>query len=263
MILPVTQYPEHYFCWVDVETPDPDAAKDFYATTFGWEFESPESTGDYHVAALFNNAVCGLSYSSSPTAHWNSYIKVDNAQRSSTTGEEIGASVQQAVNDIGDLASVAELTDPTGAVFRLWQANQLAGAGIVNQPQTWIWNHLFTRDLESTEHFYADLFGWTSETESLVTGDQTYFRLGDRLIAGMMQMSPKYFSAESEPYWGVCFRVYDCDATVDLARSAGGEVLIEPQNVPNVGRLATILDPQGGKFQVLKTNIYDPAPGTT
>ncbi len=262
MIVPVTQYPEHYFCWIDIETPEPAAAQDFYAATFGWKFDETESMPAYVVASLDGQPVCGLTRTTNSSASWNSYVNVENAVRSSRIGERIGASINHGVSDLGDLASVCELCDPAGANIRLWEPNKLAGAGIVNQPQSWIWNHLFTRDLETTEHFYADLFGWTSETEALVTGDQIYFRLGDRLIAGMMQMSKTYFDPSSSPYWGVCFRVYDCDATVELARSAGGEILIEPQNVPNVGRLATILDPQGGKFQVLKTNIFDPPPGS-
>ena len=40
-------------CWVDASEPDPDAAVDFYAGLFGWEFEDvmpPSSEGKYFIA---------------------------------------------------------------------------------------------------------------------------------------------------------------------------------------------------------------------
>jgi hypothetical protein len=40
-------------CWVDASEPDPEAAVDFYAGLFGWEFEQvmpPRSEGKYFIA---------------------------------------------------------------------------------------------------------------------------------------------------------------------------------------------------------------------
>ena len=66
-------------CWVDASLPDPDAALDFYAGLFGWEFEDvmpPGSKGKYFIARLQARSrsrrlrrLCGthISWSGAPT----------------------------------------------------------------------------------------------------------------------------------------------------------------------------------------------------
>ena len=42
----VERYPDNMFCWVDLATTDPAAAKEFYSGLFGWEyFEYPDGDG--------------------------------------------------------------------------------------------------------------------------------------------------------------------------------------------------------------------------
>ena len=46
--------------------------------------------------------------------------------------------------------------------------------------------------------------------------------------------------------------VADCDATAAKAKSLGAQVIVEPQDIPNVGRFATFIDPQGAMLAVMK-----------
>jgi len=260
MVELVKRYPENFFCWIDLESTDAEGARQFYSTVFGWEFRNIGKEENYYQAEHVGFAVCGLSQSNISTTRWHSYIHTADAAALAESARDLGSPETGDVKQLGDLARIAEITDPTGGAFRVWEPINHIGAHIVNEPQSWIWNHLFTHNVDVAEQFYADLFGWTSEIEASLEDNQTYFRLGDRLIAGMVRMSPKYFPESTSSFWSICIRVHDCDAAADLARSAGGGVLIEPRNIPNVGRLATIVDPQGGRFQILKTNIYDPPP---
>ena len=43
-----------------------------------------------------------------------------------------------------------------------------------------------------------------------------------------------------------------CDASVDKAKSLGGNVLAGPMEIPQVGRFAVLQDPTGAVFAVIK-----------
>ena len=54
------------------------------------------------------------------------------------------------------------------------------------------------------------------------------------------------------PHWGVYFASTDVDESVRKATSLGAKVLFGPMDIPTVGRLATLQDPQGATFSVFK-----------
>jgi hypothetical protein len=54
-------------------------------------------------------------------------------------------------------------------------------------------------------------------------------------------------------YWLVYFDVDDTDATAKTARDNGGTIMVEPTDIPEVGRFAVITDPQGATFGVIKS----------
>ena len=53
------------------------------------------------------------------------------------------------------------------------------------------------------------------------------------------------------PYWGVYFAVDDVDATIERATGLGGTVVAPAFDVPGVGRMAVLADPQGGMFNLM------------
>lgn len=48
--------------------------------------------------------------------------------------------------DVADTSRMGVFSDPSGAVFRVWQANQHKGAQLVNEPSTWNWSDLNVLD---------------------------------------------------------------------------------------------------------------------
>jgi predicted enzyme related to lactoylglutathione lyase len=46
--------------------------------------------------------------------------------------------------------------------------------------------------------------------------------------------------------------VEDPDATARKATELGGKVVVPPTDIPDVGRFATLADPQGAHFSVIK-----------
>jgi predicted enzyme related to lactoylglutathione lyase len=53
-------------------------------------------------------------------------------------------------------------------------------------------------------------------------------------------------------HWHVDFAVDDADATAAKAAAEGGQVVVEPFDIPSVGRCAVLTDPQGATFSVLR-----------
>ena len=51
--------------------------------------------------------------------------------------------------------------------------------------------------------------------------------------------------------WGVYFAVADCEATLELAKSLGGDVVLPPRDIPP-GRFAVLRDPQGGSCSIIR-----------
>ena len=152
--------------------------------------------------------------------------------------------------DVMDAGRMAVVADPTGAVLCLWQAKGNIGAQIVNEPVSLTWNELMTPDIEAAKAFYAGLFGWKGDTMQM-GGDgppYTLWMLGEGGVGGAMPPPMEGMPA----FWGVYFAVADCDATVAKAKELGASVLNGPMDVPEVGRMAALMDPQGAAFSVIK-----------
>ena len=95
--------------------------------------------------------------------------------------------------------------------------------------------------------FYRELFGWEFEDVAPPGSGRTYaigrIRGGD---AGAVSSI-----APGEPpvaKWNTYVWVEDADETAARARDAGGTVVAEPFEVPESGRMAIIVDPEGAAF---------------
>ena len=65
--------------------------------------------------------------------------------------------------DVLTAGRMAVVADPSGAVFCLWQPKDSIGAELVNEPNSFVWDALFTPDIEGAKTFYGGLFGWKGE----------------------------------------------------------------------------------------------------
>ncbi|HKB51381.1 MAG TPA: VOC family protein [Solirubrobacterales bacterium] len=242
--------------WVDLGTPDLEASADFYTALFGWdvpESENAEQTGGYRQAMLGDKATAGmmpLMQEGQPPA-WSTYVSVEDADATAAKVTEAGGTVMAEPMDVMDLGRMAIFADPTGAVFGIWQPGTFAGAGIVNEPGALSWNELNTRDPEAAKAFYGAVFGWDFEDNDMgEMGTYTTLKLGDAMVGGMLDMAGRGVPEEIPAHWQVYFAVEDTDAAVEQAKQAGGNVMVEPMEVP-AGRFAILTDPFGASFAVI------------
>ncbi len=242
-------------CWVDLGSPDLGAAVDFYAGLFGWEVppaENVENTGGYRRATKGGADVAGvmpLMQEGQPPA-WTSYVSVADADATAAAVKEAGGSVFAEPMDVMDLGRMAIFADPTGAVFGIWQPGTFPGAGLVNEPGTFSWNELETRDPAASKDFYGAVFGWSFEDHAM--GEMTYteWKQGDAPVGGMADITGRVPDAVPA-HWMVYFAVDDADAAVETVKSSGGSVSFGPVDIP-AGRFAMVADPHGAAFAVIK-----------
>jgi hypothetical protein len=242
--------------WVDLGTPDPEAATAFYGPLFGWTFdpgENPEETGGY-LSAMKDGRPAGgvmrLMQEGQPPA-WSSYLSVEDADAALAAVEANGGSVAVPAMDILDIGRMGFFVDPTGAFCGVWQPKTFHGAGVVNEPGAFAWNELETRDPDAAKTFYGAVFGWTYEDHEMgEMGTYTEWKLGDASVGGMANVTGRV-PDEVPAHWMVYFGVEDADAAVDQIKASGGQVHFGPVDIP-AGRFAMAADPWGAAFAVIK-----------
>jgi uncharacterized protein len=104
------------------------------------------------------------------------------------------------------------------------------------------WIDLFSSDPDRAETFYGEIFGWTAEHSGAEFGGYVNFQHGDALVAGMMRNDG---SAGTPDVWSTYLAVADAKAATEAAVAAGGQVLLEPMQVGDLGSMAMLADPGG------------------
>jgi uncharacterized protein len=251
----VTSYAPGTPSWVDLMTSDPEGARTFYAGLFGWEIEvGPPETGNYGMARLRGHNVAGLggepARDGMPTA-WTTYIATDDVDGAVKRIADAGGEVMMGPMDVMGEGRMAVATDPTGAVFGMWQPGGHSGASLVNEPGTISWNELATRDLAAARRFYGAVFGYDWADVDTGEGGPLYatFVVGGRSVGGAMQMNDQW-PAGIPSHWMPYFAVADADEAVAAVERLGGRVNVPPMDSP-YGRFAIVADPQGGVFSVI------------
>ncbi len=104
------------------------------------------------------------------------------------------------------------------------------------------WVDVTTTDLERTVAFYESLFGWTAEVGDDRYGGYVTFRHDGARVAGA---APRQESDPAPPHWTVYLLTYNAVATSERVAEAGGTVLIEPIDIPEMGVMGLAIDATG------------------
>ena len=118
-----TPWPSGTPSWADVPIPDHAVADPFYEAVLGWRFEAanPE-LGGYANAYLDDRHVAGsMALMPNQPVAWTLYFSVADAQRTADVITEAGGIVHAGPMDVMGLGTMVIATDPTGAMFGLWQ----------------------------------------------------------------------------------------------------------------------------------------------
>ncbi|WP_122816673.1 VOC family protein [Nocardioides pantholopis] len=241
-------------CWIELFTPDPAAARTFYADLFGWEAgEASEEFGGYFMFFHDGAPVAGCMDNDGGRmgpAAWSVYLHTDDVAASLTRAAKNGATVEAGPMQIGDVGHMGFLTDPTGAGIGLWQP--LAHPGFVARAEDGApgWFELSTGDYPAALAFYRDTFDWDLHTLS-DTDDFRYTTYGEdeAAYAGI-----EAATGLGEPdQWRLYIQVDDTDEATRKALAAGGTQTLAPEDTP-YGRCAGLRDPAGVPFLLMGPN---------
>ena len=113
------------------------------------------------------------------------------------------------------------------------------------------WSELMTRDIEGSKKFYRDVLGWEMDEMPMQEGVYTVLKAGGEAVGGIMPM-PAEVPEMVPTHWATYVTVGDVDAVAKKAQEMGATIIVPPRDIPDVGRFATIQDPQGGVINVIQ-----------
>ncbi|WP_454858469.1 VOC family protein [Promicromonospora soli] len=273
-------YPHGVPSWIDLETPDVDAALAFYGDLFGWRFTEklpPGAPGRYAIASQDGTDATAVAAIATPDkgfdgeVAWHTYLAVDDIAATAARVTELGGVVSsppEAVGPPGQPAGqMARIVDPQGAPSRLWQAGTRPGAQAVNVPGTWNFSNLLTPDVDRALQFYGPLLGWV-RSDDLGAGMARVPGYGNHLASTIdpeiherQEYVPPGFSdvvagvlqADGLAHWSVAFAVADRDGSVADAERAGATILATEDE--EWSKSAKVRDPFGAELVLAQ---FDP-----
>lgn len=123
-------------------------------------------------------------------------------------------------------------------------------------PGKFVWRALLTTDPGSSKSFYSAVFGWSFEALDK-EGMYSNIRHGTRHIGTLVVVKPRP-SENHATQWLSFLSVPDVDRATKLAKK-DGKVLLEPNDVPGLGRVSIVQDPSGAPIAFLRSTAGDPA----
>jgi uncharacterized protein len=238
------------FVWHEQVSSDPAKAQEFYTQLFGWGTEvfQPGEI-DYTMISVGGKTHGGFSKAmeGAPPPHWLAHVLVDNVDETVEKAKAAGGSLAAGPFDMEEVGRMGIITDPQGAYLGIYQRH---GEGS-DAEGVFVWDELGTTDPDGAQRFYEEVFGWTTTD---MGDDFGGYRIFDRPggsgqgHAGLMKLQDESIPPMWTPYVGV----EDADACCTKAAELGAKVIVEPMDVPKVGRFAILQDPQGAVFGIIK-----------
>ena len=116
-----------------------------------------------------------------------------------------------------------------------------------------IWYELMTPDGDASKAFYDKVVGWQiGEPVAEYQGYRMIGRSDGGFAGGVLQLTDEMKEHGAGPTWLGYIGVDDADAAVAAIEQAGGKALMPAFDIPKVGRVAMVTDPQGVPFYVMK-----------
>jgi predicted enzyme related to lactoylglutathione lyase len=233
-------HPAGAFCWFEC-VPMPGDMQGHYTLL---------KVGDEDTAGLYQLA--GPQFEGVPS-NWTTYVKVDSADQTVERATALGATGTPPM-DVPGVGRIAFVQDPTGAHIGLFQPGEHPGSAQPGSVEGAMgWSELATRDTEKAKAFYTELFNWGAKVDDAGPMSYTEFQVGGKSIGGMMEMTQQH--GDAPPHWLPYVLVDDCNASAGKVTELGGNILVPPTDVPNVGRFAVFTDPTGACLAIIKLTM--------
>lgn len=124
------------------------------------------------------------------------------------------------------------------------------------RPGAFVWREIASTDLDAATRFYGELLGWKHHDSQGGNGVYRHFTAGDTDVAGGWQIGPQMGPIPS--HWIAYLSIPDVDAAAAQAKERGAKVHMGPMDLPKVGRVAYLQDPQGASVAFFRDLKGDP-----
>lgn len=121
-----------------------------------------------------------------------------------------------------------------------------------NPQGDFIWYELITPDADGAKSFYEAVLDWQVGSASAEHNGYREIRSGDGHAGGILPLTDEMASHGASPTWIGYIGVGDVDAAVASIEQGGGKMLMAAFDIPDVGRIAMVADPQGAPFYVMR-----------
>ncbi len=245
------------FCYVELGTVDQERAGAFYQDLLGWKRADQDlgRSGRYTRFTRDGEVVAAM-YELAPeqtgrgmSSQWFQYVAVESANATAARAVDLGGEILVGPLDVMEHGRMAILRSADSSLFCIWEPHANLGVELKDADGAMCWNELITRDLETSRVFYGDLLGWDARDTDTAGRPYTVCYLNDHATAGMLALPDDMPDVAN--HWLVYFAVANGDVVAARTAALGGTVLVEPTDLPTVGRFAVLQDPCGGVFGIV------------
>jgi len=115
------------------------------------------------------------------------------------------------------------------------------------------WVDIGVPDLQKARAFYSGLFGWSIPEGPPEAGGYSICEIDGEPVAGI---GPKMGPADMPTFWTTYLASDNADETAAKIKAAGGQLLTDPMDVMNAGRMFIAADPGGAVFGVWRARAH-------
>jgi uncharacterized protein len=116
------------------------------------------------------------------------------------------------------------------------------------------WADAMFTDVEGAKNFYGDVLGWTFGEASSEYGNYTQAYANGKAVAAVVPPMP---GQEGQSAWCLYLASPDVAATAAKIRDNGGELLMEPMQVGDLGSMLLARDPSGVVFGAWQAGTHE------
>lgn len=263
---PAPTYLTGKWVWFELSTSDVEKAKPFYTELLGWTINEKEMGGQKYNSIVAGEKEIGMIQALPADAKkqklspaWMGYVSVADVDAAVTAATGAGATVKMPAMDAPEIGRFAALTDPSGAMFGVVKSAKGDEPDMMPKTGQIVWFEHLSKDAKKAAEvagFYATVAGYENETTKMGKTDYTLAKASGAPRMGFAKAPKANAAGKMAPY----IMVSDTDATVKAATKLKGKVVMKATDVPNVGRVALLADPQGAVFGVMSPAAMGQAP---
>jgi predicted enzyme related to lactoylglutathione lyase len=115
------------FVHVELMSTDVGKSREFYGKLFYWKLEDMQmENGTYTMIGVGEGTGGGMMENPMPggSSSWVAYVGVTDLGKSVDKAKSLGGTVMRNATEVKGTGSFAILTDPTGAMFALWESKK-------------------------------------------------------------------------------------------------------------------------------------------